>query len=146
MKLKSLLLIFLLSGCDLAKRCADNYPCFESITVRLDTIAFTDTIEYTDVFVYLDTTECPPSAEPLTVIKTVEKTIPSRTITKTIYINRDSTIVVRDLATEKITADSIVNHYENKLKGAESNKLLAGLGWAAAALLVILLLLLNRKK
>lgn len=51
----------------LASTCAELYPCKDSLVVKETTR--TDTLEILDTYVeYLDTTECPPSANGVTVI------------------------------------------------------------------------------
>jgi hypothetical protein len=79
----------LLFGCNpnakLAQKCAEQYPCEDSLTVR--EITRTDTVELTDTYIeYLDTTICPPSANGVTVIDIDTVRVPGRkvVITRTV--------------------------------------------------------------
>ncbi len=66
-------LALLMASCNnankLAQKCAEQYPCKDSLTVRETTR--TDTVELTDTYIeYIDTTVCPPSTNGVTLIDT----------------------------------------------------------------------------
>lgn len=88
-----------LTGCGLLKTSPEYrvnlppMPTSDSVFVRFDTLRLTDTVLTTgETLVYLDTTICPPADSATIVVKTVEKTLPGKVITRTVVVQRDSVI------------------------------------------------------
>lgn len=118
------LFIFSILGCNLARKCAEHYPCIESpAIVTSDTLTVTDTLEFGDILIYLDTTVCPPATEPTTIVKTVEKLVPGKTITNTIFITKDSLVKVKDSAAIQLAIDSVTAVWKVRLAEAKNNSL-----------------------
>jgi hypothetical protein len=149
------LAVLLLGSCgvskkDLAKTCAETYPCKDSLVVVETTK--TDTLELWDTYIELDTIDCPPSTNGVTLIDTDtvylkgHKVVITRTVRDSTWYRTDQAALaamqqdldqadaaIAKLITEKAVADA-------KAKSAKSwNRwLLIGL-FGLLALLVLLL-------
>lgn len=79
------LIIFLFGACkakkqlNLAELCAKEFPPKDSLVIRTDTIREVFTVPE-EWFEIEDTTECPPSKEAITIVKTISKKVPPRII------------------------------------------------------------------
>lgn len=128
------LLAALLSSCasqeKLARLCAESYPCDTSTIVRERVV--NDTIIEPSVWVeYLDTTQCPPSADTILVIKEVKKDVGP-----IIIIRRDTILDT----VQQVRDPALISFYENKISALQEQlskqehklikaKAKKGLGW-----------------
>jgi hypothetical protein len=154
------LAVLLLGSCgirpsELAKECAEQYPCKDSLSVR--ELTKTDTLELWDTYIELDTIDCPPSKEGVTLIDydTVylkgHKVIITRTVQDSTWYRLDQAaltalhqdldqadVAIAKLITEKAVADA-------KAKSAKSWNRWLLIGLFGFLALLVLLLVVRRK-
>jgi hypothetical protein len=145
------LLLFTFNSCippgKLPQRCADQFPCRDSLILRDRWVH--DTITFPDYqFEYIDTTHCPPNlVDTLLIIKERIRTVPGPVVAITVPC-QDSIIYRRDTALETLlkeqlsAGDATIRSLQRKADR------LSAWRWVACALLVgwILLFWVSRRK
>jgi hypothetical protein len=134
------LAVFLLGSCgirpsELAKECAEQYPCKDSLVVVETTK--TDTFELWDTYVEIDTIDCPPSTNGVTLIDTDtvylkgHKVVITRTVRDSTWYRTDQAALAAmqqdldqaDVAIAKLITEKAV--VQEKLKASKKR-----FGWA----------------
>jgi hypothetical protein len=140
---------------DLAKACAEQYPCKDSLVVKETTK--TDTLELWDTYVETDTIECPPSKEGVTLIDTDtvylkgHKVVITRTVMDSTWYRTDQAALVAmqqdldqaDAAIAKLIIEKAV--LAAKLKTNTTVGLIAS-AFVAIAIIALIAGLLRKKK